>query len=74
MRTNKGGRPPTDSIRWQRNPATGASQWHVRVALPDGSRAFAPLDPAIPRDDEVRARACAADAARHIANSTEVDR
>jgi integrase len=50
----KGGRPATGTVEWKRG------RWWARVTLADGKRPLVPLDPAIPREDETRARACAA--------------
>ncbi len=60
-KVSKGGRPAKGSPVWRHE-----ALW-VRVTLKDGSRPFIALDPTIPREDEARARACAAevsDAAR----------
>ncbi len=53
------GRPATGSIRWKRNPATGAFQWFARLTLVDGSRPIVGLDPSLGREDEAAARDCA---------------
>ncbi|MGA2451637.1 MAG: hypothetical protein ABTD50_23520 [Polyangiaceae bacterium] len=58
MTTAKGGRPATGAVKWTKDKAR-LERWHGRVTMPDGKRQFVPLDPAIPRTDEARARACA---------------
>jgi integrase len=71
VRSSKGGRPAKGSTEWRRNPKTGRSQWFARVSLLDGTRPFVELDPAIPREDEQRARDCASaisGMARHAAS------
>lgn len=50
----EGGRPATGTVEWKRG------QWWARVTLADGKRPLVALDPSIPREDEARARACAA--------------
>jgi len=42
---------------------------HVRLTLVDGSRPFVPLDPAIPREDVARAKACARDVSEEARHS-----
>jgi hypothetical protein len=54
MTTKKGGKPATGSVKWTKDKA-GLERWHGRVTMPDGSRPFVPLDPAIPRTVEARA-------------------
>jgi len=58
MTTAKGGRPATGAVKWTKDRA-GLERWHGRVTMPDGKRQFVPLDPAISRTDEPRAKACA---------------
>jgi integrase len=55
----KGGRPPTGSPKWMRNPETRRMQWYARVTFANGVRRPVQLDPAVPHADEPRARALA---------------
>ncbi len=68
MTTAKGGRPATGAVKWTKDKA-GLERWHGRVTMPDGKRQFVPLDPAIPRTDEARARACAVQTAEFFRNA-----
>ena len=58
MTTAKGGKPATGQVKWTKDKA-GLERWHGRVTMPDGTRRFVALDPAIPRTDEARAKVCA---------------
>lgn len=51
--STKGGRPATGSLRWKNG------QWWARISLPNGSRPWVELDPAITERDEDAARECA---------------
>jgi len=59
MKTSKGGRPATGSIKWRRNAKTGVIHWHAQISLADGSRPWKPLDPRILETDRPGALAFA---------------
>jgi hypothetical protein len=53
MKTSKGGRPATGWVKWRRG------QWYVMLTLGNGERPWVALDPNIPHEDVVGAKACA---------------